>query len=317
MSVADTAEKIKNMEIRGAGKIARSAAGALSDYSAEIAAGDIQLKDYLQRMHDAGDILKGTRPTAVSLPNAVNIVLRGVDAEKSVADADTLLRKNASEFIENSKLAIQNIADIGARYIKDGDTVMTHCNSDAAISCMLKAHEQGKEFEVFATEVRPRNQGYLTIKTLSDAGIKTNFIVDSAVRYFMKKVSLVITGCDAVTVNGAVINKIGTSQIALCAQEARVPFIVTGETYKFAPRTVMGGHIDIEERDASEIMPAEKAALLKNVTIRNPAFDVTPAEYIDYIITEKGAIPPAMAYLVIREYLGWDIGEFDTIRNRS
>ena len=317
MSVADTAEKIKNMEIRGAGKIARSAAGALSEYSAGIAAKNMPLKEYLQNMHKAADILKGTRPTAVSLPNAVNITLRGIDSATitSTADADRILQRNASEFIENSKLAIQNIAEIGARYIKDGDTVMTHCNSNAAISCMLKAHEQGRDFEVFATEVRPRNQGYLTIKTLSDAGIKTNFIVDSAVRYFMKKVSLVITGCDAVTVNGAVINKIGTSQIALCAQEARVPFIVVGETYKFAPKTVMGGHIDIEERDASEIMPADKAALLKNVTIRNPAFDVTPAEYVDYIITEKGAIPPAMAYLIIREHLGWEIGEFDTIRN--
>ncbi len=316
MSVADTAEKIKNMEIRGAGKIARSAADALSEYSAEIAAKDMPLQQYLQSMSKAADVLRNTRPTAVSLPNAINIVLRGLNSEKSVSDADRLVRKNASEFIENSKLAIQNISEIGARYIKDGDTVMTHCNSDAAISCMLKAHEQGKDFEVYATEVRPRNQGYLTIKTLSDAGIKTNFIVDSAVRYFMKKVSLVITGCDAVTVNGAVINKIGTSQIALCAQEARVPFIVVGETYKFAPRTVMGGHIDIEERDSSEIMPNEKAALLKNVTIRNPAFDVTPAEYIDYIITEKGAIPPAMAYLIIREYLGWEISEFDRIGNR-
>jgi ribose 1,5-bisphosphate isomerase len=158
--------------------------------------------------------------------------------------------------------------------------------------------------------VRPRNQGHITIRTLNDAGIKTNFIVDSAVRSFINDVDLVIVGADAVTVNGAVVNKIGTSQVAHTAAEARVNVIVAAETYKFAPRTVVGELIRIEERPPGEVLADEIAKTLPHVTVRNPAFDVTPAEYIDLIVTEQGAIPPQMAYVIIREYLGWEISEF-------
>ena len=179
-----------------------------------------------------------------------------------------------------------------------------------ALGCIIEAHRSGKEIEVFATEVRPRNQGHITIQTLNDAGIKTNFIVDSAVRSFIHDIDLVIVGADAVTVNGAVVNKIGTSQVAHTAAEARVNMLVAAETYKFAPRTVIGELIQIEERPAGEVLPDEIAKTLPNVTVRNPAFDVTPAEFIDLIITEQGAIPPQMAYIIIREYLGWDIAEF-------
>jgi ribose 1,5-bisphosphate isomerase len=177
---------------------------------------------------------------------------------------------------------------------------------------MIEAHRQGKEIEVFATEVRPRNQGHITIRTLNDAGIRTNFIVDSAVRSFINDVDLVIVGADAVTVNGAVVNKIGTSQVAHTASEARVNVIVAAETYKFAPRTVVGELIQIEERPPGEVLADEIAKTLPHVTVRNPAFDVTPAEFIDLIVTEQGAIPPQMAYVIIREYLGWEIGEFHT-----
>jgi ribose 1,5-bisphosphate isomerase len=86
--------------------------------------------------------------------------------------------------------------------------------------------------------------------------------------------------------------------------------IVAAETYKFAPRTVIGELIQIEERSPDEVLPEAIRKTLPNVTVRNPAFDVTPAEYIDLIVTEAGAIPPQMAYVIIREYLGWDIEEF-------
>ena len=145
---------------------------------------------------------------------------------------------------------MEKIAQFGARHIRDGDTILTHCNSEVALGCIIEAHRSGKEIEVFATEVRPRNQGHITIRTLNDAGIKTNFIVDSAVRSFINDVDLVIVGADAVTVNGAVVNKIGTSQVAHTAKEARVNMIVAAETYKFAPRTVIGELIQIEERAA-------------------------------------------------------------------
>ena len=208
---------------------------------------------------------------------------------------------------------MQQIAQFGSRHIRDGDTILTHCNSEAALGCIIEAHRAGKEIEVFATEVRPRNQGLVTIRTLNDAGIKTNFIVDSAVRSFIHDVDLVIMGADAVTVNGAVVNKIGTSQVAHTAAEARVNVLIAAETYKFAPRTIIGELIQIEERAGSEVLPDEVSRALPYVTVRNPAFDVTPPEYIDLIVTEAGAIPPQMAYIIIREYLGWGIEEFHKI----
>jgi ribose 1,5-bisphosphate isomerase len=308
MFVTETAEKIKSMEIRGAGRIAREAAEALRNHATEIRAGD--LRSFQREMDAAAQILIATRPTAVSLPNAVHLVMSGLERAVTLEEARNGIINRAEQFIHSSRHAVENIAQYGARHIRDGDTLLTHCNSEAALGCIIEAHRSGKEIEVFATEVRPRNQGYITIRTLNDAGIKTNFIVDSAVRSFINEVDLVIVGADAVTVNGAVVNKIGTSQVAHTAHEARVNVLVAAETYKFAPRTIIGELITIEERAGNEILPDEIARALPQVTVRNPAFDVTPAEYIDLIVTEAGAVPPQMAYIIIREYLGWGIEEF-------
>jgi len=308
MFVTETAEKIKSMEIRGAGRIAREAAEALRHHAAEIRAVDII--SFRREMDAAAQILIATRPTAVSLPNAVHMVMSGLERAVTMEEGRNGVINRAEQFIQSSRHAVENIVQFGARHIRDGDTLLTHCNSEAALGCIIEAHRSGKEIEVFATEVRPRNQGYITIKTLNDAGIKTNFIVDSAVRSFINEVDLVIIGADAVTVNGAVVNKIGTSQVAHTAHEARVNVLVAAETYKFAPRTIIGELITIEERAGNEILTDEIARTLQQVTVRNPAFDVTPAEYIDLIVTEAGAIPPQMAYIIIRDYLGWGIEEF-------
>ena len=264
---------------------------------------------FKQEMQGAAGVLTATRPTAVSLPNAVRYVMRALDSFESVEAAREATLSRAAEFIEHSEHAVEWIAEIGARHISDGDVILTHCNSEAALGCILEAHRQGKEIEVYATEVRPRGQGLITIRTLNEAGIRTNYIIDSAVRYFINDVDLVIVGADAIAVNGAVVNKIGTAQIAHAAHEARTNVIVAAETYKFAPRTILGELIEIEERDPAEVLSREEAERLPFVRVRNPAFDVTPAEYVDLIVTEQGAIPPGLAFTVIRDYLGWKIEE--------
>jgi len=309
MLVTDTAEKIKKMEIRGAGRIARAAVTALKEHSDTLSLKD--LAEYRKEMSNAADLLIVTRPTAVSLPNAVHLVMRTLSREiHSVSAAKEEFARACESFICTSERAVQRIGEVGARHIRDGEVVLTHCNSEAALECLLDAHRNGVNFTVYATEVRPGNQGLLTIKILNDAGIPTTYIVDSAVRYFMKEVDRVIVGADAVSVNGAVVNKIGTSQIALAAHEARTSFLVAAETYKFAPRTILGEFIEIEERDGSEVLPDTIAKTLPHITVRNPVFDVTPPEYVDLIMTEEGAIPPQMAYIIIRDYLGWEIGDF-------
>jgi ribose 1,5-bisphosphate isomerase len=307
MLLSETAESIKNMEIRGAGRIARAAVEALADYARSLDVSDPAV--FRQEMKKAAGILIETRPTAVSLPNAVRSVIRALDEFESVEAAKKAVLSRATEFIQRSEHAVERIAEIGARHISDGDILLTHCNSEAALGCILEAHRQGKDIEVYATEVRPRGQGLITIRTLNEVGIPTNYIVDSAVRHFINEVDMVFVGADAIAVNGAVVNKIGTAQIALAAHEARTNFIVAAETYKFAPRTILGELIEIEERDPAEVLPREVAEELPYVRVRNPAFDVTPADYIDLIVTEQGAIPPELAFTVIRDYLGWTIEE--------
>ncbi len=292
--VIAAAEKIKSMEVRGAARIARFAAETLKNYA-------LKAKDFDAEMRKAAEILLNTRPTAVSLYNAINFVMSY--SGKTVEEKRENLIKRAEEFIKWVDTAQQKIGEIGEKRLKDGYIVMTHCNSSAALSVIKTAHKNGKSIEVIATESRPRWQGHLTAKQLREAGIDVTLIVDSAVRYFINDVDCVVVGADTITANGALINKIGTSQIALAAKEARVPFMVAAETYKFSPKTLFGELVVIEEREAAEVAPDE--LLRMGVKVRNPAFDVTPRDYIDVIITEIGAIPPEMAYVVITERLGY------------
>ena len=294
--IEEAARKIESMEVRGAARIARFAAETLMEYAKTVS------RNFDGEMEKASKRLMNTRPTAVSLFNAINYVMSY--SGRSDEEKRESLIKRAEEFIEWVDTAREKIGRIGAKRIMDGSTVMTHCNSSAALSVIKHAFDEGKVIRVIATESRPRHQGYLTAKELSDYGIDVTLIVDSAVRYFMKEVDVVVVGADTVTVNGALINKTGTSQIALAAKEARVPFMVAAETYKFSPKTLLGELVVIEERDATEVVKGE---LLNhpNVTVRNPAFDVTPRDYIDLIVTEIGAIPPEMAYIVIRDHLGY------------
>jgi ribose 1,5-bisphosphate isomerase len=297
----DTAEKIRSMEIRGAALIGRAAAGALKEFALAIEPSGID--EFSAEVGRAADILLDTRPTAVSLSNAIRMVMRyrGDDLDS----ARSSLAKNADDFVERSLLAVERIGEIGSRRIRNGDTILTHCNSSVALSIIKTAFDSGKEIKVIATESRPRYQGHLTIKTLDGWGIETELVVDSAVRTVINEVDEVIVGADVVTANGSLVNKIGTAAIALAAHEARTSFMVAAETYKFSPETLMGELVPIEMRAAEEVYP--EISELSNVRVRNPAFDVTPHQYIDVICTEVGAIPPEMSYLVIKEMLGWEM----------
>ena len=301
--VLDTAEKIRSMEIRGAGRIANAAAASLRDYALAFQASS--LEEFNSGVRQVANILLNTRPTAVSLSNAIRMVTRY--RAEDLDSARQAMVANAERFIENSQKAVEKIGLIGSRRIRDGDTVLTHCNSLAAISVISTAHKAGKKIRVIATESRPRFQGITTIGMLEEMGIETELIVDSAARSVMSEVDLVVVGADVITANGNLVNKIGTAQIALCAQEARTSFMVAAETYKFSPGTILGELVTIEERDPEEVLP--EISKYRHVRVRNPAFDITPHQYIDLICTEAGAIPPEMSYLIIRERLGWEIEE--------
>jgi ribose 1,5-bisphosphate isomerase len=302
----EIAEEIRTMRIRGAGLIASSAVEAL-----EITAQNSTTKtvdEFVNEMTGAAHFLLQTRPTAVSLPNAIRYVMHRINLKKSSASSVEEIRLTATsaarEFIANAQTAVDRIGEIGARRIRDGDVLLTHCNSKAATSVITNAWSQGKKLEALVTETRPRFQGRLTAKKLADAGIPVTMILDDAVRYYMQDVDKVIVGADAITANGALVNKIGTSMIALAAHEAKVRVFVAAETYKFSPETMIGELVTIEERDTSEIISETELNKIGPIKVRNPSFDVTPPEYIDLIITERGIIPPAGAIMILEQVFG-------------
>ena len=298
--VAETAEKIRTMEIRGAGRIARAGAQALGDFA--VSYDGETLDGFLSDLSDAKRTLLDSRPTAGSLWNGVHATVRGAQDASTLEDAKDLVVRNAAEFCHRSEMAVEEIARIGARRIQDGDTILTHCNSSAALGTIIEAHRQGKRIKVYATESRPWRQGILTVNALADAGVDVTLIIDSAVRAVMKKVDKVFVGADTITSQGALINKVGTSQLALAAHEARVQLYVCAETYKFSPMTLFGDTVTIEERDVSEVVrPGE---VRDSVKIFNPVFDSTPAAYIDAIITELGMMSPGSVYGVLVDQLG-------------
>ena len=295
-------EYIREMRIRGAGRIARAAAHAIKIAALSYEGGD--LGEFVEYMLHVGKLLKSARPTAVSLPNAVNYVLARLKGVHEVDEARRVIVDAANSFINLSLRAIEAIGRIGAGLLEDGDTVLTHCNSSAALSVIKTAWREGRRLKVYVTETRPRFQGLISYVELEKAGIPTTLIPDSAVRFFMKDVDKVVVGADAIAANGAVVNKVGTSMIALAAHEARVRFYVAAESYKFSPATVLGELVIIEERSPLEIISPEVLRRAPSLRVRNPAFDVTPPEYIDAIITERGVIPPKAAILVLTEEYG-------------
>lgn len=300
--VVRIAHQIRTMRIRGAGRIARAAAMALR-IAAESSRAETP-SQFRAEIEKASRVLLKTRPTAVSLPNAVRFVSLPVETARraTVEDLRKAVVERADEFIESSLGAVKRIGEIGARRIRSGETILTHCNSECALSVVKTAHAMGKSIRVFATESRPRRQGLITLRELISSGIPCTLIVDSAVRFFMREMDRVVVGADAIMANGAVVNKIGTSQIALVAHEAGVPFMVAAETYKLHPGTLLGEEVVIEERDPSEVVDPKK---FPGATIRNPAFDITPPEYVDLIVTERGEVTPKGVRRLMVNVFSW------------
>lgn len=201
----------------------------------------------------------------------------------------------------------RKIGEAGADLIPDGGGVLTHCNAGAlatvaygtALSLMYVAHERGKRFRVYADETRPLLQGArLTSFELAAAGIDVTVLCDSAAASLMKagRVQLVVTGADRIAANGDAANKIGTYSVALAARHHNVPFYVAAPLSTFDRAVPSGDAIPIEERSDTEIRAGfGHQTVPDGVHCWNPAFDVTPAELIAGIITERGIIRPVTA----------------------
>ncbi|HLN88921.1 MAG TPA: S-methyl-5-thioribose-1-phosphate isomerase, partial [Candidatus Binatia bacterium] len=208
---------------------------------------------------------------------------------------------SARQFLKNLETTREQTAEIGAKRIRDGSVVLTHCHSSTVTRLLAKAKTQGKNFKVICTETRPAFQGRITACEMVELGVETTFIVDSAVRTFMGDVDVVIVGADGITSEGNVVNKVGSSSIAVLAHEARVTFYVVSELLKFDAATLQGECEKIEQRTPAEVWSEAPAKL----TVQNPAFDVTPNRYIHGIICEEGIIAPQSIVEVMRRRYPW------------
>lgn len=292
--------KIEDMTIRGAGRIARAAASALGEYASQ--SKSTNLEEFLKGLSDAAERLISTRPTAISLHNGVRITLKGVDKQTSMESARLLVIANAEAFVNNSNSAVERIGQHAPALIEIPGMAITICNSAAAVSAMVACHRAGKITGVYACETRPKRQGLITARELSEAGVPVTLIVDSAMRYVMPAVSIAFVGTDTLESDGSVINKIGTHLLAATARDFKVPFYACAETYKFLPASKIGRKVEIEKRSSREIV--SNTEIPGGVEIFNPVFDRVPPELVTGIITENGIVKPEDAIKIIEEYLG-------------
>jgi len=304
VTIRNTAEKIKRLEVQGARNVAIAAIEAVEALAEETKAKS--KKELLRELSEAKAVLFASRETEPLMRNAVRWITSQVErsGKDKVEELTKVVSSVSQQFLKNLEDSKEKIAEIGAKRIKNNSVILTHCHSSSVTYLLKRAKRDGKSFEVICTETRPIFQGRLTAKEMSELDVKTTLIVDSAARFFMNQVDLVIIGADAITSQGNVINKIGTSMIALVANEARTPFYVVSELLKFDPATMYGDYEKIEERSPKEIWEDPP----KNLIIRNPAFDVTRRDFIHGIICEEGIISPHSIIEVMHRKYPWIFG---------
>ena len=249
------------------------------------------------------------RPTSAMLINSSRQILIKLD---ELLDKETPLDKLKRELPKliddisvKAKMAIDQAARIASHRIVDGDHIMTISYSRSVLRTLDYAIMDGKKIKVTILESRPGGEGIIVAKILDKKGIPTTLIVDSAARFFVKNVTKVLMGAEAVAANGAVINKVGSSILALNAHEARVRVFVVAGINKFSLETVFGELVDIPTAKEETLLPPDKRKEIgNNLKVFIPLVDVTPPEYIDAIITDKGVIAPQAVPFLLKEVYG-------------
>jgi ribose 1,5-bisphosphate isomerase len=283
---------IKKLKIQSAHGIAHAGLECLK--IAINHSGAKERKHFLEEIQDIAQKIKTARPTEIELGTIINLVLFKI-SENEIEDVEKLKDFAISvcdKQIAETEVAMQRLIENGAKQIHNSDRILTHCHSRTVIGILREAKKQGKDFTVFVTETRPLKQGLITAKDLLDSKIKIVYGVDSDMGFLMKKCTKVLVGCDAILPDGSIVNKIGTLPMAIVAKAFGKPFIVAGLTTKLTHK------VEIEDRDPREVEDPRK---LRGAKIINPAFDITPGDYVDFIITEKGVVKPHDVFEMVRD----------------
>jgi methylthioribose-1-phosphate isomerase len=305
------ADAIARLQVRGAPAIGVTAAfgmvlaiSRLLDERSDA----LTVEQAEERLYSVGKLLRSTRPTAVNLAWAVDRMLRraqqAIRAGCSLPELARVMQAEAQAVADEDFEACLRMGEFGATLIADGDTLLTHCNAGwlatagwgTALAPMYVAHRAGKKLHVFVDETRPVLQGArLTAWELQQAGIPLTLITDSMAAHFMRHggIKAVFVGADRIAANGDVANKIGTYSVAVLAQAHSIPLYVVAPRSTVDLSLTSGEQIPIEQRNPDEITSIRGIATAPaGIHAANPAFDVTPNNYVTAIVTEAGIARP-------------------------
>ena len=295
----DVCDAIATLAVRGAPAIGVAGAMGLAVAMAPFAS--LPGERFAERLHETAHRIRETRPTAVNLAWAIDRLLAagrasGADPRAVVA----ALRAEAQAILDEDRAMCDRIGEHGLELIPDGARVLTHCNAGAlatagigtALAPLYMAAREGRNIEVFASETRPLLQGSrLTAWELSRAGIPVTVLTDGMAAGLMRagRIDCCIVGADRIAANGDVANKIGTYAVAVAARHHGIPMYIAAPTSTLDPRTATGDDIIIEQRGRDEVARNTLGSTVPDgVAVYNPSFDVTPAELITAIVTDRG-----------------------------
>jgi ribose 1,5-bisphosphate isomerase len=262
---------IKGVKIQGAENIAIAAVKAY----------------HLRPNQQTIKILESLRPTEPCLRNALKFVSKS--------------SKNITLALKHFQDSNKKIIEYGTRKIKDDMVIFTHCHSSTVIKILKAAKKQKKNFQVYNTETRPLLQGRITAKELAKSKIPVTHFVDSAARLAVKESDLVLLGADSITVEGKVINKIGSEMVSEIANRFNIPVYICTNSWKFDPKTLFGFEEKIEKRYAKEVWPDAP----EGVKINNMAFEKINPDLITGIISELGISAPEIFIEEVKQNYPW------------
>ncbi|MEM4000566.1 MAG: hypothetical protein QXW86_07290 [Saccharolobus sp.] len=272
----------KNL-IKGATEVSKASLIALMEKMKKISAENEE--KFLAEMRQYADYIIRLRPSMASLRNYITIAIseleNALDRGLSIEEAKKVFMRKCEELIHYSRNALKRISTYFVELIEPEEVIFTHSYSNTVLECLFRA--KIKNIKVIVTESRPSMEGLKTANVLARKDIPVTLIVDAAAGMFIKNADRVVIGADAILPDNSIINKIGTMLLALAAKESGIPLMVVSEYMK----KIQDNEIVLEERDPLEMVP-KRFLKHKKITVRNIFFERVPAQYISFLITEKG-----------------------------
>jgi len=288
------AQDIKEIKIQGASNIELSAIEGIKEFILE----DNNRIKFVENLQENINHLVKQRPNEPKLRNSLNYILHRAYYHRLESNNNKLI-KDIEGYKEDTEKGNLKVSEIASQLIQNGSKILTHCHSTLVENAFKIAYDKGVDFEVYCTETRPRYQGRITAKNLSDYGIKTIMIVDSAISHVLKKCDYFLTGADVIFSDGSIMNKVGTHTISLMANNFKTSHIILTTTHCCEIDEIYNIRGNIETRDGNEIW--EEKDRPKDLKILNPAFDIVPNELIDKFITEVGVFSPETLHLWVNQ----------------